>query len=158
VKVAGCVIASKERPTRTGGRMAWIRLSDGSGSFEVTAFSEVLGAARDALRPGNPVLMSVDLRLDGDTLRVTAADCTSLDVAAEAAGAGMRIWLDRTEAVPHIRAILARENRGRGRVTLVPRLGSEQAVEITLPGGFKVTPHLAQAIKILPGVERVEEV
>ena len=70
----------------------------------------------------------------------------------------MRIWLDRTEAVPHIRAILSREDRGRGRVTLVPRLDPAQAVEITLPGGFQVTPRLAQAIKILPGVERVEEV
>ena len=98
------------------------------------------------------------LELDGDNLRVTAADCTSLDAAANAAGAGMRIWLDRTEAVPHIRSILSREDRGRGRVILVPRLDPAQAVEITLPGGFQVTPRLAQAIKILPGVERVEEV
>ncbi len=158
VKVAGCVVASKERTTRTGSRMAWIRLSDGGGSFEVTVFSEVLNGAREVLRAGNPVLMSVDLKLEGENLRVTAADCTSLDAAANAAGAGMRIWLDRTEAVPHIRSILAREDRGRGRVTLVPRLDTAQAVEITLPGGFQVTPRLAQAIKILPGVERVEEV
>jgi hypothetical protein len=31
-------------------------------------------------------------------------------------------------------------------------------VEIILPGGFQVTPRLAQAIKTLPGVERVEEI
>ncbi len=159
VKVAGCVIASKERTTRTGSRMAWIRLSDGGGSYEVTVFSEVLGGAREVLRAGNAVLMSVDLRLEADNLRVTAADCTGLDEAADAAGVvGMRIWLDRTEAVPHIRSILAREDRGRGRVVLVPRLDQAQAVEITLPGGFQVTPRLAQAIKIVPGVERVEEV
>ncbi len=158
VKVAGCVIAAKERTTRTGSRMAWIRLSDGGGSFEVTVFSEVLGAARELLKPGGSVLMSVDLKLEGDTLRVTAADCTGLDAAADAAGAGMRIWLDRTEVVPHISTILSRGDRGRGRITLVPRLGVAQEVEITLPGGFQVTPRLAQAIKILPGVERVEEV
>ena len=158
LRVAGCVIATKERPTRTGGRMAWIRLSDQGGSFEVTAFSEVLNGARDALRAGNAVVMGVDLRLDGESLRVTAADCKDLDQAASEAGAGMRIWLDRTEAVPHIRAILAQGDRGRGRVTLVPKLGTEQAVEITIPGGFQVTPRLAQAIKVVPGVERVEEV
>jgi len=31
-------------------------------------------------------------------------------------------------------------------------------VEITIPGGFQVTPRLAQALKVVPGVERVEEV
>ena len=158
VKVAGCVVAAKERTTRTGSRMAWIRLSDGGGSFEVTLFSEVLGGARELLKSGEAVLMTVELKLDGDNLRVTAADCAGLEAAASAAGAGMRIWLDRSEAVPHIRSILARGDRGRGRVTLVPRLDMAQEVEITLPGVFQVTPRLAQAIKALPGVERVEEV
>ena len=158
VKVAGCVIASKERSTRTGSRMAWIRLSDGGGSFEVTLFSEVLNGARDVLKSGGAVLMTVELKLEGDNLRITAADCMSLEKAASAAGAGMRIWLDRTEAVPHIRGILARGDRGRGTVTLVPRLDTEREVEITLPGRFQVTPRLAQAIKALPGVERVEEI
>jgi len=151
-------VASKERTTRTGSRMAWIRLSDQGGSYEVTMFSEVLGSARDILKAGHAVLVGVDLRLEGDSLRVTAADCVSLEQAASDAGAGMRIWLDRSEAVPHIRAILSREGKGRGRVTLVPRIDDAQAVEITIPGGFQVTPRLAQALKIVPGVERVEEV
>jgi len=158
VKVAGCVIAAKERSTKTGSRMAWIRLSDRAGSFEVTLFSEVLNLSRELLKSGEAVLMSVDLKLEGENVRITAADCTGLDAAANAAGAGMRIWLDRTEAVPHIRAILARGDRGRGRVTLVPKIDSAQEVEITLPGAFQVTPRLAQAIKALPGVERVEEI
>jgi DNA polymerase-3 subunit alpha len=69
----------------------------------------------------------------------------------------MRIWLRRTEAVGHIRAILDREGRGRGRISLVPML-DEQEVEITLPGGFAVTPRLRQAMKMVAGVERVDEV
>ncbi len=157
-KVAGCVVASKERNTRTGSRMAWIRLSDQAGSFEVTVFSEVLNAARDLLKPGAPVLMGIELKLEGDALRLTAADCRPLDQAASEAGAGMRVWLDRTEAVPHIRALLARERNGRGQVTLVPRLDAAQAVEITLPGRFQVGPRLAQALQGVRGVERVEEV
>ena len=55
VKLAGIVVATKERITRTGSRMAWVRLSDGGGSFEVTCFSEVLArvaraAGRRAIR------------------------------------------------------------------------------------------------------------
>ena len=156
--VAGCVVAMKERSTRTGSRMAWVRLSDAGGSFEVTVFSEVLVSARAVLKAGEAVVMAVELKLEGEAVRVTALDCRGLERAATEAGAGMRIWLDRTEAVPHIRALLAREQRGRGQVTLVPRVDSTQAVEITLPGRFAVGPRLMQALKVVPGVERVEEV
>ena len=157
-RVAGCVVASKERTTRTGSRMAWVRLSDGAGSFEVTVFSEVLSAGRELIKAGTAVLMGVEVKMEGEAMRLTATDCRGLDAAAAEAGAGMRIWLDSTEAVPHIRTLLSREGKGRGQVTLVPRIDAAQAVEITLPGRFQVGPRLAQALKIVPGVERVEEV
>lgn len=157
VKLAGVVTGSKERTTRTGSRMAWVRLSDTTGSVEVTFFSETLGRWRDLLTPGASVLVTAELRADGDALRITAQDATSLERAAAEAGTGMRIWLERSEAVPHIRDLLGREGRGRGRVILVPRLDVTQSVEIALPGGFNVTPRLAQAVKLLPGVERVED-
>ncbi len=157
VKLAGIVVGLKERPTRTGARMAWVRLSDAVGSVEVTCFSEVLGRARDLLATGTLVLVSADLRLEGEALRVTAQEVGRLDEAAGGAGAEMRVWLERTEAVPHIRAILGREQGGRGRVVLIPCLGAPP-VEIRLPGGFNVTPRLVQALKVVPGVQRVEEV
>ncbi len=157
VKLAGSVIASKERITRTGSRMAWVRLSDSGGSYEVTCFSEVLARGRELLVAGASLLVTADIRLEGEALRITAHDVAPLDAAASQAGAGMRVWLQKTEAVPHIRTLLEREGRGRGRVVLVPRIDAEQNVEIILPGGFNVSPRLAQAVKILPGVERVED-
>ena len=157
VKLAGSVIASKERITRTGSRMAWVRMSDAAGSFEVTVFSEVLTRSRDALAVGNSVLVSADIRMEGEALRVTANDVTPLDQAAMQAGAGMRVWLERTEALPHIRALLTREGKGRGEVVLMPRVAGEREVEITLPGRFNVTPRLADAMRVLPGIERVED-
>ena len=157
VKLAGSVIASKERITRTGSRMAWVRLSDAGGPYEVTVFSEVLARARDLLAVGNSVLVTADLRMEGETLRITAHDIAPLDQAASQAGAGMRVWLERTEALGPIRTLLEREGRGRGRVVLIPRLDERQDVEITLPGGFNVSPRLLQALKMLPGVERVED-
>jgi DNA polymerase-3 subunit alpha len=157
VRLAGMVAAQKERVTRTGNRMAWVRISDASGSCEVTLFAEVLSRARDLIGHGSHVLITADLRQDGEALRVTAQDVASLDQAAAAAGAAMRIWLRETASVPHIRDLLGREGRGKGRVILVPRLGGTQSVEIALPGGFNVTPRLAQALKVIPGVEQVEE-
>ena len=157
VKLAGNVVATKERNTRTGSRMAWVRLSDASGSCEVTLFSEVLARARDAVADGANLLVTADLRLEGESLRITAQDVDLLDQAAAAAGASMRVWLRETAAVPHIRDLLGTAGGGKGRVVLVPRLGTAQSVEIALPGGFNVTPRLAQALKLLPGVDQVEE-
>jgi DNA polymerase III subunit alpha len=157
VRVAGVVAAQKERVTRTGSRMAWVRITDASGSCEVTLFSEVLSRSRDLLASGSNVLVTAELRQDGEALRVTAQDVVSLDQAAADAGAAMRIWLRESASVPHIRDLLGREGRGKGRVILVPRLGTTQSVEIALPGGFNVTPRLAQALKVIPGVEQVEE-
>ena len=157
VRLAGVVGAQKERVTRTGNRMAWVRITDASGSCEVTLFAEVLSRSRELLGNGAHVLVTADLRQDGEALRVTAQDVVSLDKAAADAGAAMRIWLRETASVPHIRDLLGREGRGKGRVILVPRLGATQSVEIALPGGFNVTPRLAQALKVIPGVEQVEE-
>jgi DNA polymerase-3 subunit alpha len=157
VKIAGCVAGLKERPTRSGSRMAWLTLSDSAGSVEVTLFSEVLARVRDQLQAGAAVLATVDLRIEGEALRITGQNVISLDQAAAEAGANMRIWLRRSEAVAHIRAVLDREGRGRGKIFLVPML-DDQEVEITLPGGFPVTARLRQALKTIPGVERVDEV
>jgi DNA polymerase III subunit alpha len=158
VKIAGTVVATKERITRTGSRMAWVRISDAAGSVEVTCFSEVLTRSREILASGNNVLVTAELKTEGEAVRVTAMDVTSLDQAAASAGASIRVWLHETAAVQHIRDILGRESGGRGRVTLVPRIGGDQDVEIALTGGYNVTPRLAQALKSLPGVDQVEEV
>jgi DNA polymerase-3 subunit alpha len=144
VKIAGCVAGLKERPTRSGSRMAWLTLSDSAGSVEVTLFSEVLARVRDQLQAGAAVLATVDLRIEGEALRITGQNVISLDQAAAEAGA-------------NIRAVLDREGRGRGKIFLVPML-DDQEVEITLPGGFPVTARLRQALKTIPGVERVDEV
>jgi DNA polymerase-3 subunit alpha len=158
VKLAGTVAAKKERITRTGSRMVWVTLSDLEGSFEVTLFSEVLGRVRELLAEGTPLLVTADIKIENDALRITATDVSLLDDAASKAGAGLRIWLDRTEALPHIRALLDQEGKGRGRVTLVPNTGLAGSLDILLPGGFNVSPRLSQAMKSVPGVEMVEDV
>jgi DNA polymerase-3 subunit alpha len=157
VRLAGTVVAQKERVTRTGNRMAWVKITDASGSCEVTLFAEVLTRTRDLLTNGANVLVTADLRQDGEALRITAHDVVALDEAAAGAGSAMRIWLHETATVAHIRDLLGREGRGKGRVILVPKLGTTQSVEIALPGGFNVTPRLAQALKVVPGVDQVEE-
>ncbi len=157
VKIAGCIIDRKERPTRSGSKMAWVRLSDASGSCEVTFFSEALSRARDVLVAGQAVLVTADLRMEGEMLRVTAQDAVSLDKAAAEDRGEMRIWIDRPAAIETIRGLLSREKGGRGRVVLLPCLDETQDVEVALPEAYMVTPRLAQQLKLVAGVARVEE-
>ena len=121
IRLAGMVVAQKERVTRTGNRMAWVRITDASGSCEVTLFAEVLSRSRELLANGSNVLVTADLRQDGEALRVTAQDVVVTRSGRCRCGAAMRIWLRETASVPHIRDLLGREGRGKGRVILVPR-------------------------------------
>ena len=157
-KLAGIMVATKERTTQKGSRMAWVRLSDAAGSFEVTLFSEVLSRSRALLVPGQALLVSAELKHEGEAVRITAMDVTALDTAAAKVAGGLRVWLDRFEAVGHIKAMLAREGSGRGEVRLVPRFGEPGGpeVEVRLPGGWNTSPRLAQAIKAHTGVQRVD--
>jgi DNA polymerase-3 subunit alpha len=157
LKLAGTVVNSKERTTKTGSRMAWVRLSDAQGSFEVTCFSEVLNRSRDLLVEGQAVLVAAEARLEGEALRLTAQDVEGLEKAANGVAQGIRLWLDQTDAVEPIRVLLEREGRGKGRVVLVSVTGPGQEVEMALPGGFNVGPRLLQAMKVLPGIASVEE-
>jgi DNA polymerase III subunit alpha len=158
LKLAGTVVASKERNTRTGSRMAWVTLSDTAGTYEVTLFSEVLSRARPLLEEGTAVLVTAEARMENEALRLTANDIEALERAAQNVGQGVRLWLETTAAVEPIRALLAREGRGKGRVVMVAHTGQGQEVELALPGFFAVSPKLMQAMKVVPGVSEVEAV
>src|SRR4029077_1168302 len=85
-RLAGTVVATKERITRTGSRMAWVRISEAAGSVEVTCFSDVLKRARYLFASGANVRVTAELRMEGEAVRVTAMDVVPLDQAAASAG------------------------------------------------------------------------
>ena len=51
-KIAGSVSSKQERKSAKGNRFAFVQLSDPTGLYEVTVFSDMLEAARDLLEPG----------------------------------------------------------------------------------------------------------
>ena len=152
------MVGAKERITRTGSRMAWVRITDASGSCEVTVFSEILARSREILAAGSNVLVLAELQTQGEALRITAQDVTALDRAAAAVGTGMRVWVAEPAAVGALRELLAPQGGGKGRVILLAHAGEARRVELALPGGFTVTPALVQSLTRMPGVERVEQV
>lgn len=158
VSIAGCVVDKKERPTRTGNKMAWVRLSDATGGCEVTVFSEVLSRVRESLTAGTAVLVKADLKLEGEALRITASDIMELEQAAAQNQSELRVWVEKEDALAQLCDILNSQRGGPGRITLLPGVADTCDVEVRLKGGYKVTPLLGQRLKTLPGISRVEQV
>jgi len=156
-RLAGIVVGKRERTSARGNRYAFVQLSDTSGMFEVTVFSEVLGGARPLLDGGHPLIMTVDVRHDDDSLRLTVQKIEPLDAVVAHAAAGLRIFVGEPDALPRLKTLFGHEPSGRGRVTLVLDLPRNE-VEITLPGGFRVDPRFRAAVKSLPGVVDVHDI
>ena len=156
-RLAGIVVGKKERTSARGNRFAFVQLSDTTGVFEITVFSEVLAQARALLDGGQPLIATVDVRNEEDSYRLTAQKIELLDGVVAHAAAGLRVFVGEPDALPRLRNLFGREMAGRGRVTLVLDLPSRE-VEIALPGGFRVDPRIRAAVKSLPGVIDVHDI
>ncbi len=164
-KLSGAVSGRQERKSARGNRFAFVQLSDPSGLYEVTVFSDTLEAARDMLEPGTNVVLTVEATMEADQVKLLARSVTGVDaVAAEAGQAGLKVFIDAEAAARSVASVLDRAKkeagrRARGPVSfclMAPDLPGE--VEIELEGIFPVSPEIKGALKSLPGVVTVEEV
>ncbi len=159
-KIAGSVSAKQERKSAKGNRFAFVSLSDPTGLYEVTVFSDTLEAARDLLEPGKNVVLTVEANLEGDTLKLLARAAQPIDqVAADAGAAAIRVHLNRVEAIPSLAALLAKvEGRTKAQITLCVPDDQGREIDLTLPDPYPLTPQIRGAIKAMSGVVLVEEV
>ncbi|MCH9011466.1 MAG: DNA polymerase III subunit alpha [Proteobacteria bacterium] len=151
-RVAGIVKGKRERTARQGRRFAFIRLSDSSGGYEVVVFSDLLARARDLLEGGEPLLLTVENRGDGEDLRLMAQQIEPLEAAVAGAGLGLRVFMSDPEPLESLKSLLEREAEGRGHIKLVLDLADGREVELELPGGYRLSPAARQAIKAVPGL------
>ncbi|QDH12958.1 DNA polymerase III subunit alpha [Formicincola oecophyllae] len=156
VRLAGCVVDKKERPTRKGTKMAWVGLSDPTGSGEVTLFAETLGACRDMLVVGQPILVTADLKSDGEGFRLTASHVVGLEAAAAQESTELNIWISGASALDDLQPLLEGARGGRGRIVFRAALDKQRDVPVTLADPYRVTPRLMERLRVLPGVTRLE--
>ena len=159
-KMAGSVSAKQERKSAKGNRFAFVSLSDPTGLYEVTVFSDTLEAARDLLEPGKNVVLTVEANLEGDTLKLLARAAQPIDqVAADAGAQAIRVHLNKVEAIPSLAALLAKvEGRTKAQITLCVPDDQGREIDLTLPDPYPLTPQIRGAIKAMSGVVLVEEV
>ncbi len=162
VKLAGMVISKKERTSTKGNKYAFVQLSDSSSAYEITIFQELLMATREILKPGNKVLINASVQFGDQGLKLLANQIRSLDTVTADSSTCLKIYIDEPTPLASVKEILEREKDGNGgglgEVMLVSRFDMNTEAEIKVPGKFKVSPVLAQAIKAVPGVIEVREV
>jgi DNA polymerase III subunit alpha len=66
VEVAGVVEGFRERPTKAGSKMAFFVLEDATDRVEVIVRPKFLEGSRDALKSGEPVLISGQVQFEGE--------------------------------------------------------------------------------------------
>ncbi len=159
-KIAGSVSSKQERKSAKGNRFAFVQLSDPTGLYEVTLFSDALEASRDYLEPGKNVVLTVKAELEGDTLKLLANSVQPIDAVADQAGAqALRIHLNQASAATSIATLLARvEGRNRAQITLCVADDQGREIDLILPQPYPITPQIKGAIKAMQGVVMVEEI
>jgi DNA polymerase-3 subunit alpha len=158
VTLAGTVIGKRERTSGKGNRYAFVQLSDTSGVYEVTVFSEVLAARRDVLVPGASLLLRASFQIDGESVRCTAQEIEPLDAAISRLGTTVEIAIDGADPLPAIARTLAAVPGGRGTVRLLAWLGGGEEAEIALPLRATLTPETLHRLRSIAGVRDLREV
>ena len=163
-KLAGVVAGVQIRKSARGNRFAFAQLSDTTGGYEITIFSDTLEKAQDHLVTGAKVIVTVEATLESDQLKLLGRSIAPIDtVVADVGGMGLKIFVDDIDAVSAVASVLegavkAAQNVGRGPVQLCLMDSSLPGeVEIDLGQDFPVTPQIKGAIKSLMGVMEVED-
>ncbi|RNF32895.1 DNA polymerase III subunit alpha [Paracoccus methylarcula] len=163
-QIAGTVAARQERKSAKGTQYAFVSLSDPTGLYEVTVFSDLLNAARDRLEPGENVVLQVKVEPSGDQVKMLANSVTGLEDAVADAGAGsLAVEMQGADTVPRLAEVLGRikdeitvPSRSRGPVLLRIREGDE-LIEIEVANDAPLTTPARQALRAVPGVLDVVE-
>ncbi|MEP3687387.1 MAG: DNA polymerase III subunit alpha [Sulfitobacter dubius] len=164
-RLAGVVAGRQERKSARGNRFAFAQLSDTTGGYEVTLFSDTLELAREHLEVGSKIVITVEATMESDQLKLLGRSVAPIDAAvADAGSMGLRVFIDGPGAIQAVADVLdgarqAVKAAGKGPVQFClmdPSLPGE--VEVDLGREFPVTPQIKGAIRSLDGVMEVEEI
>lgn len=156
VRMAGIMGSKRERISKSGNKYAFVQLSDATGSYEAVVFSEVLIASRELMESGEPMLITLEARLEDDQVRLMVSKMMPLDEAVAARLDNLRIELKDGTPVDEIKEIIDADGKGNGRILLVAR-SNGHVVEVGLPGRYAISPQTLGRVKDVPGVTDIRQ-
>ena len=132
-QMAGVLLKKQEKMSQKGSKYAFLQLSDPTGIFEITIFSETLNAAREYLTAGTTILASVDVEQKDGQLRFTSHKVQPLEQALEGKINEIHIHLSSCDAAPKIKECLDAGGKGPSKITLFAHLNDNRTAQIDLP-------------------------
>lgn len=156
-QMAGVLLKKQEKMSQKGSKYAFLQLSDPTGIFEVTLFSEMLAAAREHLVPGTTLLLSVEAESKEDNIRFTCAKIEPLDAALEGKIRTIDIRMFKAEPIHKIKEFLDIEGQGAAVVNLYLRIEGGRTAHIQLPGRWNLSSQARNIIRAQEGVLEVSE-
>lgn len=142
-RLAGIVITKQERSTKTGQRYAFVQLSDPTGVFEVTVFSELLSQYRELLNPGTALLMTVSAQRMEENLRLTCQSIETLEKATD--GGSLEVTLQSEEQVQKFIKLLENTSPGKTRIVAKVKTADSSFATLVLPSCYSLSPDLRAA-------------
>jgi len=156
LRMAGTMVSKRERIGKNGNKYAFVALSDATGAYEAVVFSEVLAASRELMESGQPMLITLEGRIEDDQVRLLANKMTPLDEAVAARLDNLRIQVNDGAPVEEIKEIIDADGRGNGRILLVARANGHE-VEVALPDRYAISSTTLGRIKDVPGVTDIRQ-
>lgn len=83
VKVAGILLAKKEKLSKNGQKYAFLTISDQDNSFEVTIFPDAFSRAKDLLVVGSPLLIDASVKIESDKPKILGTSVRNIDTLVE---------------------------------------------------------------------------
>ena len=156
-QMAGVLLKKQEKVSQKGSKYAFLQLSDPTGIYEVTLFSEMLASAREYLEPGAPLLLGVEAETREDQIRFTCTRVEPLEKALEGKIREIDITLNKGSAAPKIKECIDRDCKGYSRINLHVHLGDGRKVLLELDGRYGLDSEARNDIRAESGVVEILE-
>ncbi len=143
VRLAGLATEVKEKVTKKGDRMAFVRLEDLKGSLEVVVFPDCYAEGGRHLSGDQPVLVTGTVDKDERGVKIKATKIVPLEQAARGMTTRLRLKLEATgltrERLVDLKQTLERFP-GSCRVSLHLSVPGKGEAVLALPGQYRVNP------------------
>lgn len=161
LELIGVVRRRVEKLSRSGGKFAFLTLSDPTGEVELMVMPEALDMYRPMLEAGNSVCVTVNVRRQDEEIRLSAKQVTPIDKARIGKKAkALIVKLSRGANYEEIAAVADRlvsaPGADRGAIYLDLPLEDGRTVTMKLPHVYATGLEALRALKMASGVARVD--
>jgi DNA polymerase-3 subunit alpha len=132
-------------------------LSDSTGVYEVTVFSDTLARAKDILEVGKTLLLKIVAEQQDESIRYTVQDIHELDQSLSSKVRDIRIYLTDREAAAKLSDIVKGGKEGMSQISVIVDMRPGVRAKVSFPGRWNFSPQMRDAVSRVRGVADIRE-